>query len=81
MTEDLFPDLKPPRRKPRKLMHVCDAYGDGPDHVHVCFRCSRCGHETDWIDGLTVTEAKRGIPCPMCNKTEDDPIKEQENKS
>ncbi len=79
MTEDLFPDLKPPRRKPRKLMHVCDAYGDGPEDVHVCFRCSRCGHETDWIDGLTVTEAKRGIPCPMCNKTE--PIKEQENKS
>lgn len=45
------------------------------------FRCRRCGHETDWIgvwsvkDGwertdqpLTLTEAKRGVPCPKCNQ-------------
>jgi len=28
---------------------------------------ARCGHESDWIDGLTVTEAKRGMSCPECN--------------
>ena len=65
---DLFPETKPPRQAPRKLMHVCDAYGDGPDDNHVRFHCARCGHESDWIDGLTVTEAKRGMPCPECNK-------------
>lgn len=68
MTQDLFPETKPPRQKPRKLMHVCDAYGDGPEDNHVRFMCHRCGHESDWIDDLTVTQAKRGIPCPECGK-------------
>lgn len=67
-SDDLFPETKPARQKPRKLMHVCDAYGDGPEDNHVRFWCARCEHETDWVDGLTVTEAKRGIPCPVCNK-------------
>lgn len=51
------------RRPPRVLMHVMDA-GD----VGVQFRCARCGHETGWISGLTVTKAKRGLPCPDCNQ-------------
>ena len=65
---DLFPETKPARQAPRRLMHVCDAYGDGPDDNHVRFHCAHCGHETDWVDGLTVTEAKRGMLCPECNK-------------
>ena len=74
MTPDLFPGTKPPRSRPRVLMHVSDA-GD----VHsgraedlgkpMCvMRCARCGAETDWLIFETVTEAKRGIPCEACNK-------------
>lgn len=32
------------------------------------FSCQTCGHDTGWIkDTRTVTENKRGIPCPKCN--------------
>lgn len=67
---DLFP--KPPRRKPRVLMHVSDG-GDSS----VELRCAKCGHEERFScrpkenrfgdEDLTVTEAKRGVPCPKCN--------------
>lgn len=58
-------------RKPRQwLMHVSDAGGDGPHDVWVKFECHRCQHETGWVNMRTVTEAKRGIPCPICNITE-----------
>jgi DNA-directed RNA polymerase subunit RPC12/RpoP len=53
---------KPPRRSPRVLMHVCDA---GDDVVQ--FRCSTCGCRSKWLTGMSVTEAKRGLPCPKCN--------------
>lgn len=74
MTPDLFPGTKPPRGKPRVLMHVSDA---GECHTGaaedlgkpICvMRCTRCGAETDWLIFDTVTEAKRGIPCEACNK-------------
>lgn len=53
---------KLPRRKPRKLMHVCDA---GDDCAK--FHCGHCGYTSAWLYFETVTEAKRGIPCPQCN--------------
>lgn len=69
-TIDMFADLKPPRATPRRLMHVCDA-GDGccenETPISVRYACARCGHETEWVNATTVTEAKRGIPCPHCN--------------
>jgi len=69
----MFAELKPPRKAPQKLMHVCDARGDccGDDGsgATVRMQCVRCGYETGWLDFLTVTEAKRGIPCPKCNAT------------
>jgi len=71
----MFGELKPPRKAPQKLMHVCDAGNsscgpvDGSSAV-VKFSCRRCGHESEWLFGFTVTEAKRGIPCPVCNKQE-----------
>lgn len=72
-TVDMFAELKPPRKKPSKLMHVCDAGNEvggaateSKRHV-VRFSCSRCGHETDWMIVESVTEGKRGIPCPQCN--------------
>jgi hypothetical protein len=68
LTPDLFPDTKPPRSKPRVLMHVSDA-GDGGEGNPICvMRCTRCRAETDWLIFDTVTEAKRGIPCEACNR-------------
>lgn len=67
MTPDLFHGTKPPRAKPRVLMHVSDA-GNGSEGKPICvMRCSKCGAETDWLEFDTVTEAKRGIPCEVCN--------------
>ena len=50
-------------------MHVTDAgQGTGDeDSMIVRYRCRRCKHETEWTDARTVTEAKRGVPCPNCN--------------
>lgn len=67
-TPDLFPGTKPPRAKPRVLMHVSDA-GDNDDGRPICvMKCRSCGAETDWLVFETITEAKRGIPCEACNK-------------
>ena len=67
MTRMLF-DKGPRRRsKPLKRMHVLDA-GPGEDGWHmVRMACSRCDLETCWFQVSTITEAKRGIPCPKCN--------------
>ncbi len=62
----LFP--APPRSTPRKLMHVRDA-GPGQEGLVVQFRCDRCGHHSEWLDGFKVSDAKRGIPCPQCNSS------------
>jgi len=65
-TMDLFGPK--PRRPPQKLMHVADVYCDMcSEEVQVVkFVCSRCDYATDWVEISTVTEAKRGIPCPVC---------------
>jgi hypothetical protein len=57
---------KPPRRMRGPLMHVYDAgSGEGPGCM-VQMRCRRCGHQSGWLVFDTVTEAKRGQPCPNC---------------
>lgn len=55
-------------RIPRVVrMHVIDA-GLREDGAEIAvYRCSRCRRETDWTEFRTITEAKRGIPCPACN--------------
>lgn len=70
---DLFGYVKP-RQKPRKLMHISDASpGVNPPHgikegaSIFIFSCSRCDYETDWMWVDTDTEARRGMPCPVCN--------------
>lgn len=68
MTPDLFPDTKPPRAKPRVLMHVIDAGGEGAHDVMALMQCAKCGAESEWLSFKNVTEVKRGIPCPECNK-------------
>jgi hypothetical protein len=51
---------------PTVMMHVADA-GIG----HIRFSCSRCGHDTGWIeDRRTVSENRKGSPCPKCNRLE-----------
>lgn len=65
----LFDVPAKPRAKPRKLMHVIDA-GPGYDDEDLCqFKCYHCGHESEWLL-YKFTEAKRGVPCPKCNKSE-----------
>jgi hypothetical protein len=63
----LFPK---PAIKRRVLMHVSDAGGadHGEGAVIVTFRCGKCSYETEWLKCDTVTEAKRGLPCPRCNE-------------
>ena len=60
---NLFENL--PRNKNVKRAHVCDAMSDR--WAVVKFHCDRCDWRSDWIDAVTVTKAKRGIPCPNCN--------------
>lgn len=59
----LFDKKDLPRSPRRKLMHVSDA-GSGL----IEFTCNHCGYCTDWIeDTRSVTENKKGRPCPKCN--------------
>lgn len=55
-----------PRRAPRKLMHVHDAYEREGKQI-VVLRCARCEHKTGWVEFDTVTQAKAGAPCPNCS--------------
>jgi DNA-directed RNA polymerase subunit RPC12/RpoP len=74
MSADLFGE--PPTRSARQWrMHVIDS---GDCHTGAAedlgkpmcvMKCARCGAETDWLIFDTITEAKRGIPCDYCNKT------------
>jgi len=60
----LFEIERAPRAKPQVRMHVTDA-GTGM----IRFGCRTCSHDTGWIkDTKTVSENKRGIPCPVCNE-------------
>ena len=67
-------DLPPKERAPRQvLMHVTDAGETGFEErgAHsVCLKCAKCGHETGWVTVQSVTEGKRGKPCPICNRKE-----------
>jgi len=59
---------KPPRAKPRVMMHVTDGgYVDGLGDA-ATFKCDRCGHESDWTRINGVTDVRRGFPCPKCNE-------------
>lgn len=64
----LFAKEDLPRSAPVKRMHVADA-GHLPGGAKgIRFVCPHCGHDTDWIaDEWTISENKRGLPCPSCN--------------
>lgn len=57
---------KPPRRMRGQLMHVCDAGGCDSGGLLVQMRCAKCDYQSGWLQFHTVTEAKRGLPCPKC---------------
>jgi DNA-directed RNA polymerase subunit RPC12/RpoP len=53
-----------------KRMHFCDV-GTGDcigEDILVIFKCSRCGHQSEWMVINSVSDVKRGLPCPICNK-------------
>jgi hypothetical protein len=58
---------KPPRKSRGQLMHVCDAGNGEEGKPLVQFECGKCRFRSEWLIVDTVTEAKRGIPCPRCN--------------
>lgn len=76
MTLDLFADLpappRPPRVKRMRAAVVADelGYREPGMPVGVRFLCDRCKTMTDW-QFVTVTTAKRGIPCETCNGGDD----------
>lgn len=63
----LFVVPKRERQLRRNLMRVIDAGPAeyGVDRVHL--RCGRCGHDAGWVL-MRRGQAKRGVPCPKCNK-------------
>jgi len=63
---DLFPGTKPPRAKPRVMMHGTDFGYDG-DITIAHMVCPKCGHDADWLMFDNDTDARRGAPCPKCN--------------
>lgn len=80
---DLFPETKPPRKKPRVLMHYIDGgIGDDFGTVHCAqFKCKKCGTVSEWLGFDTFTEIKRGISCDKCNLFSREQIEIAENNS
>lgn len=64
MSALLFDKSDLPRKPSVKRMHVADA-GSGM----IKFHCPHCGHNTGWtVDMHTISENKRGLPCPECSE-------------
>lgn len=65
-TASLFTSEALPRAANVKRMRVVDA---GTIHGHVNMVCGHCGFDDgfQYIYDNTVTELKRGLPCPKCN--------------
>jgi len=62
---------KPPRKKPRVMAHVTDAGVDA-----ILFECKKCGWNSSWlINDISISDAKRGIPCERCNEVSTDETK------
>jgi len=72
MTTDLF---GPVPRKPSVVRMRAIDHGQAPGLMPgwktaqgARFRCWRCGHDDGWSFNMTVSEIKRGLPCPICNE-------------
>ena len=67
MSGDMFGYVKP-RAGPRVMMHAVDVgeVPGGKPGAH--FACQRCEYDDGWSEtGPSVTEVRRGKPCPRCN--------------
>lgn len=73
------PDLFGPRPSAPRIvrMHAVDV-GQAPGMMPGWrmatgghFVCSRCRHDAGWLFNLTISEIRRGVPCPVCNSKED----------
>lgn len=69
----LFDKADIPRTPPVKRMHVVDAGNSNFKEFPLWYRfeCSHCGHTEEGCyskQSITITEAKRGLPCSTCNK-------------
>ena len=68
----LFDKVDIPRSPSIKRMRVVDA---GMSDMKGCqwlgLECPHCGYKEEGHYTETVTEAKRGIPCPECNESKD----------
>lgn len=69
MKQQLLPTFTGvPRKKPRVMMKVYDCHFDPRGTHGIKFQCLKCGHDTGWIYvDRTVSENKKGLPCPKCN--------------
>jgi DNA-directed RNA polymerase subunit RPC12/RpoP len=64
----LFEKTELPRTKFIKRMVVVDAGNHLSGGKGIAFECKHCGHKSGWIlDCMTVSQNKRGLPCPECN--------------
>jgi len=71
MKADLFGPVH--RKAPLVRMQAVD-HGEAPGLMPgwrtaqgAHFQCRRCGHDAGWLFDMTVTEIRRGEPCPKCN--------------
>jgi DNA-directed RNA polymerase subunit RPC12/RpoP len=48
-------------------MHVIDAGQADGAPLLAYFRCVRCSYEPGWMEIASITEGRRGLPCPTCN--------------
>lgn len=71
----LFDQSQAPRRKRVVRTVVIDAgHVDGAKDHLVRYECRRCGLDAGWYTVRTVSEGKRGAPCPRCNDEKEDPM-------
>lgn len=66
MKPPLFPAEHLPRARNIRRMHVTDAGSNG----WVKLECSHCGHAESGYYTETISELKRGLPCPCNNPGE-----------
>ncbi len=70
----LFPKEELPRTPRLIRMHPVDAGYDvcggyEPGRHSVKFQCPKCKFVPGWAE-VTISEARKGIPCPKCNEGE-----------
>lgn len=70
----LFTKEQAPRSQRKKRMRLQDVGASpfpsesGKEAFYVSWKCPHCEHDAGWqhFEG-TVSDVKRGIPCPKCN--------------